>query len=76
MIITHPFTSPGGSVQKQAYLSTVLGDKVVFLHWLFDEDSPSCHIRRRQQQMLTYTRQFSDVKMVKNHQIRETRKQR
>lgn len=72
MIITHPFAPPGR--RQQAYLSTVLRDEVVFLHRLFDEDSPSCHIRRRQQQMLKYTRQFSDVKMVKNLQIGENQK--
>lgn len=37
-----------------SYLSTVLGDELVFLDWLFDEDAPTGHIRRGQQQMLRH----------------------
>lgn len=35
-----------------SYLSAVLGDELVLLHRLLDEDAPAGHIGRRQQQML------------------------
>lgn len=34
------------------YLSTVLRDEFIFLHGVFDENPPACHVRRCQQQVL------------------------
>lgn len=36
----------------ESYLSTVFRDELIFLDRLFDEDAPTCHVWRGQQQVL------------------------
>lgn len=53
-VTNQPLVQSESRQAVMSYLSTVLGDELVFLDWLFDEDAPTGHIRRGQQQMLRH----------------------